>query len=399
MIDIFTVTSQLDQHRQEFPGLANKGYFNFGGQGTMPRAALKAIIDTYKYIDREGTFSLRVNAHIQQRIGLLRKAIADELGVPPETITLTENVTAGCNIALWGIDWQADDHILITDCEHPGIIAIVQEIARRFRVEISTCPILATLNEGEPAAVIAEYLRPNTKLAILSHLLWNTGQVLPLAEIVTLCHHYSHSDRPIRVLVDAAQSVGTLPLNLTELGVDFYAFTGHKWWCGPAGVGGLYIRPEAFNDLQPTFVGWRSVNTDATGQIKSWKENGERFEVATSAYPLYEGLGAAIATHQQWGTSAERYQQICQLSECLWQSLSQIEEIHCLQKSPPASGLISFQMTGQLSPETLVQLLEKQGFLLRTIGHPRCVRACVHYFTLSREIEQLVEAIKSLVSP
>jgi L-cysteine/cystine lyase len=81
------------------------------------------------------------------------------------------------------------------------------------------------------------------------------------------------------------------------LGIDFYAFTGHKWWCGPAGLGGLYVRPEAMEYLAPTFIGWRSITTDAAAHPTGWKPNGQRFEVATSNYPLLAGLRAAIA-HQ-----------------------------------------------------------------------------------------------------
>jgi len=387
----------LEQHRQNFPGLGYKVYFNFGGQGIMPNSGLKAILATYEYLEEQGAFSLQANTWITERTNLTKKAIAADLGVTPETITLTENVTAGCNIVLWGINWQVGDHILLTDCEHPGVIAIVKEIGRRFGVEVSTCPIMETLNVGNPVTVIQENLKPNTKLVVLSHLLWNTGQVLPLAEIVEVCHNYQ-GNNSVQILVDAAQSVGCLPLNLTELGADFYAFTGHKWWCGPSGVGGLYIRPEAFSTINPTFIGWRGVKTDENGQLISWKNDGSKFEVATSAYALYEGLRAAIATHIEWGNAGERYQKICELSKYLWELLSQIEGIKCLKNSAPEAGLVSFQViTGNGSHKKLVENLEKQGFLLRTIADPSCVRACVHYFTLPSEIEQLVTVIKTLI--
>jgi L-cysteine/cystine lyase len=396
MTQTFFQTNKLENHRKEFPGLANKIYFNFGGQGTMPQKALTAIINAYEYIQQAGPFSGKINSWLQERTALTRKAIALELGAPPETITLTENVTTGCNIALWGIDWQAGDHILITDCEHPGIIAIVQEISRRFRVEISTCPIMATLNCDDPVALIEGHLQPNTRLVVLSHLLWNTGQVLPLAEIIRVCHSYSQANKPVQVLVDAAQSVGSLPLNLTQLEADFYAFTGHKWLCGPAGVGGLYVRPEALEYFYPTFIGWRGVKIDSTGQPIGWKNDGVRFEVATSAYPQYEGLQEAIAIHQQWGIAKERYQQICQLSKYLWEKLSHVDGINCLKAFPPEAGLVSFQVDSNLSHEKFVQLLEQQGFLLRTIANPNCIRACVHYFTLKAEIDQLVDAISEM---
>ena len=390
--------SEVQQQRQEFPGLINKVYFNFGGQGTLPRSGLEAIIDAHNFLQQQGPFSLKVNDWITQKVELLRQDIAQELGVEASTITLTENVTAGCNIALWGIDWQEGDRILITDCEHPGIIATVQEIAKRFGVEIDICPILNTLNEGDPVEVIKHHLKPETKLLVLSHLLWNTGQILPLQEISNICHNYSGSGRPILVLADAAQSAGSLPLNLAETGVDFYAFTGHKWFCGPAGVGALYIRPEIFNLLNPTFIGWRGINIDEKGQPIDFKNNGEKFEVATSSYPQYEGLRAAISVHNHWGNTEQRYQQICQLSEYLWQDLSKLSAINCLKNSPPKSGLVSFTVDSSMSHNSIVKKLEKQGFLLRTLRDPDCIRACVHYFTLPDEIEQLIKAISLIVS-
>ncbi|MBZ8178840.1 aminotransferase class V-fold PLP-dependent enzyme [Oscillatoria salina] len=393
MTSAYSTMLNLEQYRQQFPALAHKAYFNFGGQGTMPQAALSAIYQAYEHIQTHGPFAFKINSWLQEETAYTRATIASELGAPPETITLTENVTVGCNIALWGIIWQPGDRILLTDCEHPGVIAAVREIARRFQVQVSTCPIMATLNHGDPVAAIAEHLHANTRLVVLSHLLWNTGQVLPLAKIVELCHN--HRPKPVKILVDAAQSAGSLPLKLSELKADFYAFTGHKWLCGPAGVGGLYVRPEVREELHPTFIGWRSITTQK-GKPKDWKPDGSRYEVATSAYPQYLGLRAAIATHQKWGTSQERYRQICQNSEYLWQLLQEIESVNCLRTSPPEAGLVSFQLSN-ISQQKFVKSLEDRGFLLRTLADPDCIRACVHYFTSTEEIDQLVTAIQELL--
>lgn len=380
---------RLDQHRQKFPALANKSYFNYGGQGTMPRGAIAAIQQAHEYIQKTGPFSGASNGWIMEQAKQMKMAIASELGVPPETLTLTEDVSVGCNIPLWGIDWQAGDHLLLTDCEHPGIIAAAHEVQRRFGIEITTCPLMATLNEGNPTDVVAQYLQPTTRLVVLSHILWNTGQVLPLAEIVQLCHA---QPKIVRVLVDAAQSVGMMPLNLTELEADFYAFTGHKWWCGPAGLGGLYVSPDAQVSLSPTFIGWRGIAVNSSGQQVGWMEDGRKYEIATSDYTLYAGLREAIACHQQWGTATDRYHRILQLSQSLWQKLSELRHVTCLRHAPPESGLVSFTVEGQSHP-AIVQALEQQNLLVRTILDPDCIRACVHYFTSEAEIEQLVGAI------
>ena len=385
--------TDLKKHRQQFPGLINKTYFNFGGQGTMPEFSLQAIVDTHKYVQEVGPFSGKINGWLTNKVNLLREAIALELETAPETITLTENVTAGCNIAMWGVDWQEGDRILMTDCEHPGIIATVEEIKRRFGVEVSICSIMNTLNNGDPVEVIQSQLTENTRMVVLSHLLWNTGQVLPLKAIAIACHNYSAKQK-IRVMVDAAQSVGSLNLNLPDLEIDYYAFTGHKWLCGPAGVGGLYISKDAFADLNPTFIGWRGVEMDDRGKPIDWKQDGSKFEVATSAYPEYEGLRKAIAIHQEWGSKSDRYQRICELSNYLWSGLQKIERVSCLKTTPPEAGLVSFQIAG-VPHKQLVDTLEQQGFLLRTIADPDCIRACVHYLTLPEECDRLLEAIKN----
>ncbi|HAT15085.1 MAG TPA: cysteine lyase [Microcoleaceae bacterium UBA11344] len=399
-----------DKYRQQFPALANKAYFNYGGQGPLPEPALEAIYGAYKRVQLGGPFSGEIGAWVVQEAMLTRCAIANELGVPPETIALTEDVTVGCNIALWGIDWRSGDHLLLSDCEHPGIVASVMELQRRFNLEVSVCPLAATLNEGDPVAVIASYLQPNTRLLVISHILWNTGQVLPLAEIVKVCHQgyeppltppwqgggqegFNAKIRQVRVLVDAAQSVGVLPLNLIESGVDFYAFTGHKWWCGPEGLGGLYVSDEALADLHPVFIGWRGIVTDTNAKPIGLKPGAQRYEIATSAYPLYSGLRSAIALQHQWGTMEERYGEICRLSKYLWERLSEISHVECLRTSAPEAGLVSFRLTNGMPHKKLVDLLEKQGIMVRTILNPDCVRACVHYFTTEAEIDKLVGAI------
>ncbi|RMD70630.1 MAG: aminotransferase class V-fold PLP-dependent enzyme, partial [Cyanobacteria bacterium J149] len=312
-----------------------------------------------------------------------------EVGAKPKTIVLTENVTSSCNIALWGIEWQEGDEILLTDAEHPGVIASIKEIARRFGVKMAVCPIIQTLNNGNPVEIIKNHLTAKTRLLVISHVLWNTGQVLPLKEIVQVCHNYPHQNKPIQVLVDGAQSAGGIPLNLIESEVDYYGCTGHKWLCGASGVGFLYIREDLLTSLRPTFIGWRGL--DFTNSDLTFIDDGSRFEVATSAYPLYTGLQEAIATHQSWGTIEERYDRIKKLSAYLWSKLQQIEGIECLKKdTPPESGLVSFYPKSGQDPQKIVKMLEEKGFFLRTLANPYCIRACVHYLTLESEIDELI---------
>jgi len=392
------------RHRQQFSSLEGKRYFNYGGQGPMADSALAAITQGQQEIQTRGPFSGSAYEWISAQGEGVRGAIARSLGATPETITLTENVTVGCNIPLWGLPWQSGDHILIGDCEHPGIVAAVNEICRRYGVEVSTCALSSLLQGADPVEIIEQGLRPNTRLVVISHILWNTGHVLPLTDIVNLCH----SNAPhTRVLVDAAQSAGSLPLDqpgqtLPETQVDYYAFTGHKWLCGPAGIGALYTRTEVIEETAPTYIGWRGVQMDGAANPTGWERGGKRYEVATSNYPLWKSLQQAIAIQDEWGTSDQRYERICTLSKRLWLNLQNLPNVHCLlTDAPPKSGLVSFQIIDDLgSPlferhTTLVKTLEAQKVYARTLLAPNCVRACIHYLSLESEVDELANAISS----
>lgn len=395
--------ADLKFHRSQYVALTDKTYFNYGGQGVLCESALAAIATNYAHIESLGCFSGAANDWANAETAKLRAAIATEFNVTPQTITLTENTTAGCNIALWSINWQKGDRLLLSDCEHPGIFAIASELQARFGIEVDIFPLLATLNgDVDLIAAISQHLQPRTRMLGISHICWNTGQVLPLQQIVRLCHAHN-----VLVVVDAAQSVGVLPLDLAETAVDFYAFTGHKWWCGPLGVGGLYIRPEAFTLARPTFIGWRSIKfwqlpTDSSDSSNlqdgiRWQENGQKFEVASSNYPLYTSLRSAIAHANQWGTQQQRYDRICELSRSLWHELGQIPRIECLKTSAPEAGLVSFTIKGRSPSQVMSQFESEQNIFIRSIPSPNCLRASVHYLTTKDEIDTLLEALTELV--
>jgi L-cysteine/cystine lyase len=398
MSDLAPTVSALEAHRLYFPALQNKLYFNYGGQGPLPQSALDAIVESYTQLQRDGPFSKKALTQVMAQIAQTHSALAQELGVGPDTITLTDSVSTGCNIALWGLPWRKGDRLLITDCEHPGIVAAVQELSRRIGVQIDSCALEATLNEGDPVAAIAEQVTASTRLVVLSHILWNTGQVLPLAEVIEACRR-QNSD--VLVLVDAAQSLGVLPLNLSDLDVDFYAFTGHKWLCGPDGVGALYVRPALRDVLQPTFIGWRGIRVDAAGNPIGWKDDGAKFEMATAAFPLYCGLSKAIAVHQSWGNPTQRYQRICQLSARLWSNLNQIHGVQCLRQNAPEAGLVSFQLQNVQLQDSLhaewVAKLEAQQVMIRLIASPNCLRVCVHYLTLESEVDEFAQRLGTIL--
>ncbi len=374
----------LEQHRQLFPALASKTYLNYGGQGPLPQPALTAILDAYTFEQTQGPFSNRVNAWINEQLAQIRSSLAQMLTTTPDRITLTECTTTGMNIPLWGLNWQPGDQIVLSDAEHPGVIAICQALKQRFGVEVVTVPLMSAT---DPVAVLESTLTSRTRMVVLSHILWNSGRIMPLSELARCCHQHG-----CLLHIDAAQSAGVLPLDLPSTGVDAYAFTGHKWLCGPAGVGALYISESAQEQIQPTFIGGRAKygKKPLTPQ-----DTAAEFEVSTSAWSLLAGWQIAMTCHDQWAPVAARYTRQVELARYLWTHLKQMTHVIDLVAAPPESGLVVFNLKDQ-RPAQVEATLAEQQILIRSLPNPVCLRASVHYLTTEAELDHLLQSLEDM---
>jgi L-cysteine/cystine lyase len=379
------------------PALANKTYFNYGGQGPLPDPSLAAITDCWRTIQELGPFTGEVWPFIERTTATLRQRLARWFGVAAHRMAFTENVTSGCVLPLWGLPWQPGEELLLSDCEHPGVVAACRELARREGLALTVLPVkdLRGSQKTLDRAVVErleQALTPRTRLVVLSHLLWNTGQVMPIAAVAEQLEQ--HANHPW-LLVDGAQSLGSLPL--AEEGAanaaaaaDIYACTGHKWCCGPEGLGAVALSDRLLREGQPTLIGWRSLSHESSA-ASSFHPDARRYEVATSCIPLMAGLNQSLQLLEAEGDANRRLERIQSGSRKLWEGLQAIPGIHTLLEVPPPAGLVSFTTEG--SPEGLVQALGHQGIWLRTLDDPHCLRACTHITTSEAEIEQLLEAL------
>jgi L-cysteine/cystine lyase len=389
------------QLRQLMPALANKTYFNYGGQGPLPIPSLEAITASWRRIQELGPFTTDVWPWLSGEVSSMRGALAALCGVPPARLALTENVSSGCVLPLWGLPWQPGDQLLIGDCEHPGIVATCRELARREGLVLGTLAVKAIRGDcradsqptvaGAVLDALEAGLTPRTRLVVLSHLLWNTGLVMPIAAVATRLR--DHPRQPW-LLVDAAQSVGSLPVAEAARSADIYAFTGHKWCCGPEGLGGVALSERMLAASQPTLGGWRSLASESDGG-SAWHRDGRRFEVATSCTPLLAGLKTSLDLMASLGSCADRLTLIRERSSQLWRGLQASDGFVPLLDGPPPAGLVSFTVEGQ-PPEAVVQALGRQGIWLRSLDEPACLRACTHITTTAAEVETLLAALAAL---
>ena len=380
------------------PALQNKTYFNYGGQGPLPSSSLEAITASWSRIQELGPFTADVWPFIGTEVNSTRRLLAQCCGVPPHRLALTENVTSGCVLPLWGLPFTEGDRLLIGDCEHPGVVSACVELARRQNLAIDVLPVKHLRGDQAhcDAAVleaIDQTLNPRTRLVVLSHLLWNTGQVMPIAAVADQLNQ--HPQQPF-LLVDAAQSFGQIPVDEAAAAADIYAFTGHKWACGPEGLGGVALSERVVAEASPTVIGWRSLRDESKADLNSsdlFHHDSRRFEVATSCVPLMAGLRSSLQLLDQTGSAQQRWDRIRTLSGRLWQALQELERVTPLLEVTPASGLVSFQIKGDVPPAEHVKQMGAKGLWIRDLADPSCLRACTHVMTTASELAELEAAL------
>ncbi len=379
------------------PALSNKTYFNYGGQGPLPTPSLDAIYTSWQKIQTIGPFTNNIWPFILNEIANTKKELSTSLNVDSSQIALTENVTSGCVLPLWGIPFNEGDHILISDCEHPGIFAACQELARRKKLKIDLINVKDLLKDGkEILKIFDQFLHQKTKLAVISHILWNTGQLMPIQEISDLLG--THKNKPY-LLVDAAQSFGQIPIEGSAQAADIYAFTGHKWACGPEGLGGVALSNRILEESPPTIIGWRGLL--AEGKIQAEKDmillkDSRKYEIATSCIPLLAGLRKSLDVINSNNLTLPNHDHIAKLSCILWEKLRSIKDVNTLLESPPRTGLVSFKINSTKSPKEIVRMLGKENIWIRDLEDPICLRACVHITTIHDEINSLVNSIEEI---
>ena len=395
-------TSQL---RELMPALQNKKYFNYGGQGPLPSPSLKAIQNSWQEIQALGPFTNEVWPYVMKEITTTKRYLAKICGVPTSHISLTENVTSGCILPLWGIPFSSNERILISDCEHPGIIAACKEVARREQLHIDVLKVQQLRNGANDKDItrdlllqsLGDSLKPNTKLVVLSHILWNTGQIMPIESVSQTLK--AHANRPF-LLVDAAQSFGQIPIKEAVANADIYAFTGHKWACGPEGLGGLAVSDRILKEANPTFIGWRSLQQEEgiyNDIPNPFHTDARRFEIATSCIPLLAGLRCSLDLLEKEGSEKERVKKIQSLSLKIWEGFNDCHKIKPILKGPPPAGLVSFAINNEKASISLVKSLGMKKLWIRVLEDPKWLRACVHITTNEEEIYSLIHETKQLI--
>ena len=385
--------------RDQIPALKNKYYFNYGGQGPLPKSSLEAIVKTWETIQDLGPFTNDIWPFIYKEILVTKRILAEKLGVNSKNIALTENISSGMVLPIWGIKVKDGEELLISDCEHPGVVAASREFCRRYKLKFKILPIqkIKNLNDETIISEISKNLNSKTKILIISHILWNFGYKMPLKKIsIELKNNQKNS----YLIVDGAQTFGHIKIEEEVIYSDLYSITSHKWACGPEGLGAFYVSDRFIQETDPTIIGWKSLKKEQgiyEPAENLFHEDARKFEVATSCIPLLAGLRNSLNLLDQDTPERDKSKTIKKLSQKLWYELNQINNIELVLEKKYLNGIVSFNIENIEDKNKFVQKLGEKKIWIRVLEDPKWFRACVHQITTEAEIDLLSEEIKKIV--
>ena len=356
----------FDEARALFPVLERFAYLNAGTLGPLSRPTLAAMEERFRFDQEQGRGGHGWFVSVLELRARVRGQIAALVGTSPAQVALTSSTTDGCNIVVSGLELGPDDEVVTTDSEHPGLLLPLHVSGAHVRVaEVTARPT------AEALSAILSCITPRTKLLALSHVLWTTGQVMPVHEL--------KRESGLTVLVDGAQTVGAMPVDVGKL--DYYTVSCQKWLCAPEPLGALYVRdPERLSIGIPSYFAQKSLEPDGTFVPT---EGAARFDSGWLATPSLAGLEAALTGAPEW-----RFERAAELAEVCRGALRERYE---LVAEGGESTLVSFVPAGDAAAEAT--RLYDAGVIVRDLPGTGWLRASCGWWTSGGDIDRLVAAL------
>jgi cysteine desulfurase/selenocysteine lyase len=394
--------------REDFPILRERAhgrpliYFDNAATTQKPTAVLDVLRNYYEHTNanvHRGLHELSTRA--TEAYEKARQRVADYIGASSaEEIVFTRGTTEGINLVAqaWGGKFiRAGDVILLTEMEHHSNLVPWQLLAERVGARLRFVPV----NDDGTLALeqLHTLLTPEVKLFGFTHVSNSLGTINPVRE---LCE----KTRAVGALslIDGAQSGGHMPVDVQEIGCDFYAFSGHKM-CAPTGSGALYGRDEVLEAIPPWHGGGEMI-VSVTLEKSTFKKPPHRFEAGTPNIAGAIGLAAAIDYIENIGRAAI-FEHDAELTSYAVERMSELPGMHVLGPSGERGAIVGFVMDAA-HPHDLTTFADRQGLalrgghhcnqpLMRRFGVPGTTRASFYFYNTKEEIDRMIDILREAV--
>ncbi|MEC8172766.1 MAG: cysteine desulfurase [Pseudomonadota bacterium] len=397
-------TYDVNRIRADFPILSQEvhgkplTFLDNGASAQKPRQVIDAMRSVYEteYANvHRGAYQLSERA--TERYEGARDIVQRFLNAKSrQEIVFAKNVTEVINLVAYSYArcvLEPGDEVIITDMEHHSNIVPWQLIRdeRGLVLKYVSCT-----DDGEfRIEDLAKLITPKTKLISLTHVSNVMGTVVPIKEVAKLAHEHG-----AKLMVDGAQAVMHMPVDVQDLDCDFYAFTGHKIY-GPSGIGVLYGKAELL-DAMPPFLGGGDMILSVTMEKSTWAALPAKFEAGTPPIAQAIGLGAALEYVSGIGLEGIAAHEIDLLNYAT-QQLSSIDGLTIIGTAPNKTSVISFTMDGA-HPHDISTIIDQAGVCVRAghhcaqplmerMGVPATTRASFGMYNTREEADTLVAAL------
>lgn len=272
--------------RDDLPMTQEVAYFQTGTYGPTSNTVLDTVSEAMRAEAHHGPATpLGRASHAEREIDA-RAKLAKLLNVGDDELAITTNTSRSMQLVIHSIAWRPGDEFVMTSSEHVSTYGVSHELENEYGVTVKVIPA----DQGDDVLIesLSSVLTERTKLFCISHISSPDGCLLPVHETANICHEWG-----VPVVLDVAQTVGQMPVDLTALGCDFVVGSGHKWLLGPMGTGFVTVSKEKLSNFRPNFIPdrspWALAGTptpDATARSRS--------EIGTYNHPLVVGLGKAV---------------------------------------------------------------------------------------------------------
>ncbi len=394
----------VEKVRQDFSILkSNIVYLDNAASSLTPEPVIQKMLEFYhEYRANVERGIHRLSQKASEEYEKAHAKVADFINAESETeIILTRNATEAINLVANGLNWKKGDKIITSLIEHHSNFIVWLRLKKRYRVDVE---IVRPNKEGLfKIADFEKAIDDKTRLVALTHVSNVLGVKTPIEEVAKIAH-----DHDAHLLVDGAQSVPHLKVDVQKIGCDYLAFSGHKM-LGPTGVGVLYARKELLDNLKPLSIGGGTI-ADVGLDYYTLSESPTRFEAGTPAIAEAIGLGAAVDYLKEVRLeNIEVHERT--LVKRMYQGLADIPsvEVYGPKKVEQKTGIVSFNV-GNLNPHDVALALDVSADIMVRSGHHCClplnkellkrhegtVRASLYIYNTEAEVEKLISTVDEI---
>jgi cysteine desulfurase / selenocysteine lyase len=368
--------------RKLFPAAEKYTYLNSAAVSPMPIPAVKAVTSQLKDVSENGSINLDGWVKTKNRCRIL---VAEMLKVKPENIAFLRNTSDGFSTVANGIDWAEGDNIVTFANEFPSNFYPWRMIRDKFGVELRSCP------EREGRIDLDEFISlidSNTKLVSISAVQFSTGFRADIERIGRVVREYD-----ALFAVDIIQGFGVIEFDLDAQFVDVACGASHKWLCSPEGCGIFYLSDRARNRIEPSLIGWISVDEpfNFNNYEQTWKPNALAWETGTGSSSLFYGLEQSLKLLSETGVeNIENYLEKLTNHLCYLLQTRDYKIVSSRKKGEKSQIVCVTPKDGQ-KPFELAQMLERKKVIVSPRGER--LRIAPHFFNNQADIERLIELL------